>query len=176
MKQSLLYVLLIFSFSMPGCGQKDKKEQATNQVVNPVIPDKPIGWVSDFEKIFSPAEIASLDSIISEHEVKTTNEIAIVTFPLDTFGIKTPEDFDKFSLSLFQQWGIGKKDKNNGIGILLSIQLRKIRIEVGYGLEAKLTNEEAQEIINTIILPEIKKGKYYTGILSGLKAILEEIK
>jgi uncharacterized protein len=71
--------------------------------------------------------------------------------------------------------GVGKKDKYNGIGILISINLRKIRIEVGYGLESKLTDEEAKKIVDTIIIPEFKNGNYYLGTLYGLKAILKEI-
>ena len=173
MKLLLSYLLIIFSLSLPCCGQKDKKEPISPY--QPLIPEKSLGWVSDFEKVFTPDEGVYFDSIINNHEVQTTNEIALVTLPLDSFQVKTPEDFDNFSLSLFRQWGIGKKDKKNGIGILISINLRKIRIEVGYGLELKLTDEEAQKIIDTIILPEFKKGAYYAGTLNGLMSVLKEI-
>jgi len=131
--------------------------------------------VSDFDKIFTIDEAVRLDSIINAHEVKTTNEIAIVTLSLDSFQIKTPKDFDKFSLSLFKKWGVGKKDKNNGIGILISTNLKKIRIEVGLGLESKLTDQEAKKIIDLIILPEFKNGNYYIGVLKGLQQVFIEI-
>ncbi|MDZ4795394.1 MAG: TPM domain-containing protein [Bacteroidota bacterium] len=173
MKLFLPCLLVIVSFSMPCCGQKDKKETASP--FQSLIPEKPTDWVADLEKIFTPVQVAHLDSIINSHEAQSTNEIAIVTLQLDSFKITTPEDFNSFSLALFNQWGIGKKDKQNGIGILISTNLRQTRIEVGYGLESKLTDEEAEKIINTIILPDFKNAAYFTGTLHGLKAILKEI-
>jgi uncharacterized protein len=169
----LSYLLTLFSISLTCCGQKDKKVPTPSY--HSLIPEKPIGWVSDFEKIFTIEQAFYLDSIINRHEVETTNEIALVTLLLDSFQIKTPEDFGKVSLTLFKQWGIGKKDKKNGIGILISNKLRKIRIEIGYGLVSKLTDEESQKIIDAIILPEFKKDNYYAGVLNGLQAILKEI-
>lgn len=154
---------------------KQKKNSKDTLPARSIIPEKPIGWISDFDRVFTLNEAAYLDSLINNHEIQTTNEIALVTLQLDSFQIKTPEDFDKFSLTLFKRWGVGKKDKNNGIGILISINLRKIRIEVGYGLESKLTDVEAKKIIDTIIIPEFKNGNYYLGTLYGLKAILKEI-
>jgi len=174
MKQIILFLIIISSLN--SCGQKEKKSQTSDSAFDSLIPPKQIGWVSDFDKVFTTAETIYLDSIINSHEIQTTNEIAVVTIQLDSSQIKTSEDFNMFSLSLFRSWGVGKKDKENGVGILISINLRKIRIEVGYGLELKLTDEEAKKIIDTIIIPEFKNGAYYAGILSGLKEIFEEIK
>lgn len=173
MKTLLSYFFIIFSLSLPCCGQKDKKEPVSSY--QSLIPEKSIGWVSDFDSVFTLSEAVYLDSIIKRHEMQTTNEVALVTLQLDSFQVKTIEDFDKFSLSMFKKWGVGKQDKNNGIGILISINLKKVRIEVGYGLESKLTDVESQKIIDTIILPEFKKGAYYAGTLNGLNAIFKEI-
>ena len=101
---------LIIILSLPCCGQKDKKEtteQELSSINNSFIPQKNVGRVSDFDSLFSPAEVRYLDSIVNTHELLTTNEIAIVTLHLDSLQIKTSEDFDKFSLLLFQKWGIG---------------------------------------------------------------------
>ncbi|MBC7874153.1 MAG: TPM domain-containing protein [Ferruginibacter sp.] len=176
MKTPLFYLVIIISLSFPCCGQKkDKKDQPSASVNNPGFPKKPIGWVSDFDSVFTPAQAVYLDSLMNAHEVQTTNEIAVVTLQPGSYQIITPGDFDAFAFSLFKEWGIGKKDKNNGIGILVSVDLRKIRIEVGKGLALKLTDEEAKNIIDTIIVPEFKKGNYFTGILSGLRVIFKEI-
>ncbi len=173
MKFLLACFLIVFSLALPCCGQKDKSGSIPSY--QSLIPEKPIGWVSDFERVFTIDEVQYLDSIINSHEVQTTNEIALVTLPLDSFQIKTPEDFNKFSLSLFKKWCVGKKDKANGVGILILTKLRKIRIEVGLGLESKLTDQEAKNVIDTIIVPEFEKGNYYTGISNGLAAIFKEI-
>ncbi len=86
MRLYLTCYLIILSLSLPCCGQKDKKEKkepvSTNQSI---IPEKPIGWISDFERIFTPAEVNYLDSILTRHEKETTNEIAVVTYQLDSF-------------------------------------------------------------------------------------------
>ena len=152
--RSLLLFLSLAILSFSSCGQKDKKiveEKPASQEF--VFPEKPIGWVSDFEKILTQSQVSYLDSIIQLHEKQTTNEISVVTYEPDTSDIKTIKDFDKFSSALFNKWGVGKKDKNNGVGILISIKFRKIRIETGLGLETKFTNAESKKIIDTVILP-----------------------
>jgi len=166
----------IIVLSRPCLSQEKVKVNAKDTIPsNSLIPERPTSRVSDFENIFTVDESFVLDSLINVQEEKNSNEIAIITLRLDSTDINTSEEFDDFSLTLFNQWGIGKKEKNNGIGILISTNLRKIRIETGRGLIEKLTDEEAKKIIDTIIIPEFKKGAYYTGTLHGLKAILKEI-
>ena len=86
-----------------------------------------------------------------------------------------PKEFDQFSLELFKKWGVGKKEKNNGVGIIFSSKLRKLRIEVGKGMESKLTNAEAKYIIDSLIIPEFKRSAYFEGTLKGLQAVIKEI-
>jgi uncharacterized protein len=172
------FFLLCFTIilSLSCFSQKEEKENSKDTIpARSSIPERPTGWVSDFENIFTPEERFVLDSLINSQEEKNSNEVAIVTLTLDSMLVNTFEEFADFSMTLFNQWGIGKKEKQNGIGILISTNLRKIRIETGPGLIEKLTDEEAQNIIDTIILPEFKKGAYYAGTLNGLKAILNEI-
>jgi uncharacterized protein len=172
------FFLLCFIIAVShSCFSQEKVKDTASDTISSksLIPERPTGWVSDFENIFKPEERFILDSLINSHELKYSNEIAIVTLTLDSTLINTSEEFDDFSLALFNQWGVGKKEKKNGIGILISTNLRKIRIDTGPGLTEKLTDEEAKNIIDTIIIPEFKKGAYYTGTLHGLKAILNEI-
>ena len=134
------------------------------------FPDK-IGLVNDFEGIFTNEQISELNGIISNHEKETTNQIVIVSIksfaPYETL-------FD-YSLKLANYWGIGQKVKNNGVAIVFGKQIREIRIQVGYGLEKKLKDEEAKRIIDNVIIPEFKKDDYYNGIKKGLVAIIKEI-
>jgi len=134
------------------------------------FPDR-IGYVNDFEGIFSNEQILELNSIIGKQEKETTNQIVIVT-------IKSFEPFETlfdYSLKLANYWGVGQKDKNNGITIVFGKQIRQIRIQVGYGLEKKLKDEEAKRIIDNVIIPEFKKGDYFVGIKNGLAEIIKEI-
>lgn len=83
---------------------------------------------------------------------------------------------DEYSLTLFKKWGVGQKDKNNGVMIAFSTALRRIRIQNGYGIESKMTNEETKKIIDNIMLPEFKSENYFEGLKKGLVAIMSEIR
>ncbi|MGE5394993.1 MAG: TPM domain-containing protein [Candidatus Saccharibacteria bacterium] len=131
-----------------------------------------IGYVNDFEGIFTPEQVKSLEEMVVKHEKETTNEIAVVTIssfqPYATL-------FD-YSFALGNHWGVGKMDKKNGIVIVMGKQIRQIRIQVGYGLENKLKDDEAKRIIDNTIIPEFKKGDYYAGLEKGIAEIIKEIK
>lgn len=130
-------------------------------------------WVSDFEDMFSIEDEKILDSLINQFEKETTIEIAIVT--LDTsWTIK--ETFDDFVLAIHNYWGVGKKEKKNGILIGICPGYRTIRISNGYGIEGKLTDSETKKIIDNIIVPEFKKGDYFQGIRKALLEIFNELR
>jgi uncharacterized protein len=137
------------------------------------IPIKSLGWTSDYEHIFSTEQVLELDSIISKFEKETTNEIAIVTIESSW---TTKESFDSLTLAIAKNWGVGKKGKNNGILIGISTGLRTIRIENGYGIEAKLNDAETKKIIDDIILPEFKNGNYFEGTKRGLLALMQKVR
>jgi uncharacterized protein len=134
------------------------------------FPDK-LGYVNDFEKVFSSEQILELNKIIEKHEKETTNQIVIVS--IDSFA--PFETLFDYSLKLANYWGVGQKDKNNGIAIVFGKQIRQIRIQVGYGLEKKLKDEEAKKIIDNIMIPDFKNGDYFMGIKNGLTEIIKEI-
>lgn len=162
-KLSLLLSIIIFVTGI-SCSQTNTKEGFQ-------FP-KPVGYVNDYESVFSQEERDSLTAIIKKHEDETTNQIAIVT--IETYSpFKTLFDYTH---DLFNTWGIGTKEKNNGVAIVFGKNLKEIRIMVGYGLEKSLTNEEAKIIIDNTIIPEFLKENYYTGIQKGLEEIIKEIK
>lgn len=160
----LLTGFLLAFFLLTGYGQDNIKAEVK-------FPER-LGYVNDFEGIFSQVQINELNDIIANHEKVTTNEIAVVT--IGSFE-PYPTLFD-YSLALANYWGIGKKDKNNGIVIVMGKQIRQIRIQVGYGLENKLKDDEAKRIIDNTIVPQFKKGDYFTGIQKGLAEIINEVK
>lgn len=162
MKLKTTYILyLIFLISCSGTDKKTKNN----------LPDY-TGCVNDFENILTKEQINDLTDIIIKNEKETTNEIAIAT--ISSFEpYKTLFDY---SLDLAKYWGIGKKNKDNGILIVFSKMIREMRIQVGIGLEKKLTNEECKMIIDSSFVPEFKKGDYYAGVKKGLTEIMNEIK
>lgn len=113
-----------------------------------------------------------LDSIITAFEKRTTIEIGIIT--IDTTMMKK-SDLDSWTLKVFRAWGVGKKDKNNGILIGISSGHRVIRIQNGYGIEKDLSNAETKEIIDKDFIPFFKASKYFEGTLNGLRALMKKL-
>jgi uncharacterized protein len=129
-----------------------------------------IGYVNDFAGILDSGTIDKITSIATEVNNKTTAEIAVATVN-NLQGVTIEE----YAVKLFEKWGIGKKGKNNGVLLLISKEDRKLRIEVGYGLEGAITDLESGRIINNIIVPQFKAGDYNTGVYNGVVAIANEI-
>lgn len=133
---------------------------------------QPIGYVSDFENIFTKSQRSYLDSMIGVYEKKTTVQIAVVT--IDT-SIVSKKDFDDYLLKIAKTWGVGQKDKNNGIVIGISKGYRHMCIQNGYGIENILTDSETKGIIDTAFIPSFKKEQYFEGVINGLKAIMKKL-
>lgn len=129
---------------------------------------QPRGFVNDFAALLSPQTVALLEKRLKEYERQTTNEVVVVTVS-DLQGT-TIEDF---AVRLFEKWGIGKKGKDNGILLLIAKQERKVRIEVGYGLEPILTDLEAYGIIVNNITPKFRLGDFDSGVVEGVNQIVK---
>ncbi len=129
---------------------------------------KPIGWVNDFEEIFTPEEERKLDSLIQDFEDRTTVEIAVITIPKAAVEVGK---FEELTLRIAQTWGVGKKETNNGILIGISTGYRKIRIQNGLGIEKQMSNEQTKKVIDEVFIPNFKIGNYYTGTFNSIQAI-----
>ncbi|PAA28773.1 TPM domain-containing protein [Pseudomonas fragi] len=126
------------------------------------------GRVVDEGQMLDPATREQLTQTLQAHEKATGEQVVVVTVP-DLQG--TP--IEDFGYQLGRAWGIGQKDKNNGALLIVARDDRKLRIEVGYGLEDRLTDAQASVIINQIITPAFKTGDYNQGISDGVGAILQ---
>jgi uncharacterized protein len=123
------------------------------------VPAKPTSFVSDYAGMMSASQVSDLENKISQFEKQTTNEIAVVTVPsLDG------EPIENLAQEIFTKWGIGKKDKNNGVLLLISLADRKTRIQTGYGVEGDLTDIGTSYIQSEVITPAFRAGDYYAGI------------
>lgn len=124
------------------------------------------GWVTDTAGVLSPSEERKLESLLESLRRNTTNEIAVVVLP-DLGG----QPIERVALELGRRWKVGAKDKNNGVVLCVAIAERKLRIEVGSGLEGDLTDAEAGRIIREEIAPSFRAGKLYEGLFHGIAAI-----
>jgi uncharacterized protein len=131
---------------------------------------KPKGYVNDYVGIINSQDKAYLENLLANIQRKTTAEIAVVT--IQTIQ---PYDIELYAVKLFEKWGIGKKGKDNGILLLIAFKDRKLRIEVGYGLEGALPDAICKQIITNSIIPYFKKGNYSKGIVSGVNQIVKYV-
>lgn len=123
---------------------------------------KPTGFVNDFAHVINAGTSAKLGQLLTAFEQATGIEAAVVTV-----GSLDDTPVEDFAVTLFEQWGIGKKGKDNGLLILVAPTERKMRIEVGYGLEGAINDAVAGRIIRDTMIPWFKNGDYSTGILNG---------
>ena len=133
---------------------------------------KPVGFVNDFENVLSLEEVTKLENLLINYEKQTSNELVIVTISKTENEI----DFDTYALDLSKNWGVGKKNKDNGLVIVISNQLGRIRICTGTGTEKILTDEICNTILEEKIIPNFKNGEIYNGIESGINALIEKWK
>ncbi|MDD5688101.1 MAG: TPM domain-containing protein [Elusimicrobia bacterium] len=131
---------------------------------------KPTGWVADYAGVIDDSSSQQMSAIIQELEQKTGAEIAVVT--VKNLG---NDSIENFSVQLFKRWGIGKKGKDNGVLLAASIDDRKVKIEVGYGLEGILPDGLCGEILDTYVIPNFKEGAYSKGLTTGVLAIASVI-
>lgn len=132
------------------------------------VPDRPQGHVNDYANVISLETKNQLEELLRIFAASTTNEIAVVTIP-DLEG----DTIEHYAVTLFEKWKIGNAKNDNGVLLLVSVNDRKLRIEVGYGLEGALPDILAKDIIETKITPSFKEGNYSLGILEGVRAIAE---
>lgn len=125
------------------------------------------GFVNDYTNTLSKEEVQKLETKVKEYEAQTTNQIAVAL-------VKTtePESIEEYSIHLADQWKPGQKGKDNGILMLFAMDDRKMRIEVGRGLEGSLTDLQATRIIDNVMVPEFKNKNYYSGIDKGIDRII----
>jgi len=147
MKQSIFLLLILTALA---CNVKVKQ---------------PKNWVSDFENVLSEQEEENLNFIIYTFEKETSNEIALITIE----DIGTSASIKEKALEFGDAWGVGKKDKNNGLVILFSAHLKQTFLATGYGTEKHLTDEICKKIIEDSMLPHFKEGNYYLGLKTGLE-------
>jgi uncharacterized protein len=154
----ILFFILIFGLCKEGFGE------SLDQVINPKTTQNL--WVSDMANIMDNNTKSQINSLISQLEQKTSAEIAVVTIQ-KTDG-STPKEF---ATELLKRWGIGKKDKDNGVLVLLVTGERRIEVETGYGAEGVLPDGKVGEILDKYVIPRFKEGNFGSGLLAGVQAI-----
>ena len=124
----------------------------------PPVPNPP-RLVNDFSNTLSSDEIARLEQKLVAYNDSTSSQVSIVM--ITSIG---PYDISDYAFQLGDKWGIGRKDKNNGVLILAAMNERKVFIATGYGMEGVLPDALAKRIVEQVIVPNFRMGNYYEGL------------
>jgi uncharacterized protein len=126
--------------------------------------------VTDLTQTLSASERAQLESKLADWESKTGNQLAILIVPSTQ-----PEPIEAYSIRVAEGWKIGRKGQDNGVLLVVAKNDRKLRIEVGYGLEGSLTDLTSRRIIAEDIAPRFRDGQFAAGLNAGADRIIDVV-
>jgi uncharacterized protein len=128
------------------------------------------GRIVDEAGILSSGARGRLTAVLRAHEEATTNQVVVLTVPTIQ-----PESIEEYAHEVFDAWKLGQKGKDNGVLVVVVPGDRKMRIEVGYGLEGVLTDGACSDIIRSVMTPAFKQGNYDKGVENGVAAIVARL-
>lgn len=144
--------------------------RAGDELLNKLGRQRPDRLVNDYAGVLSRAQASSLEGLLLDLERQTGAQIAVVILPSLEGG-----QIDDFANHLYERWGIGGKGKDNGALLLVALKDRKVRIEIGYGLEGILPDAKAGRIRDQAILPAFRQNRYAEGVMGGAYALAQVI-
>jgi uncharacterized protein len=128
------------------------------------------GRVVDQAQLLSPQTEQRLSDELAQLETKTGRQLVVATLP-DLQGY----EIEEYGYQLGRAWGIGRAGKNDGALLIVAPKERRVRLEVGYGLEPVLTDALSSVIINRSIVPQFKAGRYEQGVVDGTEAVIRQL-
>jgi len=133
-----------------------------------VLPPAPASYVEDKAGVLSPGTVAALNTKLEENEKQTSNQIVVAIYP----DLPADAALEDFTNRTFHAWGVGQKGKDNGAVLFIFPNARKMRIEVGYGLEGAIPDATAKQILDSVLRPAFRQGDFNGGVTLAVDAIL----
>ncbi len=166
MKSLLRFVVFCLCFFLGSFAalQAQSGVYTVENIPNPKI--RGTGYVSNPDNIISPTDVSSLNKLLTEMETNTTAQVAVVI--VQSIGDANPKDF---AHELFNTWGIGQADVDNGLLVFTVMDQRRTEFETGYGLEGVLPDVVCYRIGMQELVPEFKAGRYGTGLIKAIERI-----
>ena len=127
--------------------------------------------VTDLAGVLSDEQVHALEAKLQELESKDSTQVAVLVIPT-----LEEEQLEEYSHKVASAWKLGQKGRDNGALVLIAMKERKIRIEVGYGLEPTLTDARSRRIIQNNMIPHFKTGDFYSGIEAGITGIIQVVR
>ena len=126
--------------------------------------------VTDLTGTLTPDQASALEAKLRAFEQAKGSQVAVLIVPTTQ-----PEEIEQYSIRVVEQWKLGRGKVDDGVLVLVALNDRKVRLEVGYGLEGALPDATANRIIQQDILPSFKRGDYYGGINTGVDRVMRVI-
>jgi len=133
-----------------------------------VIPAAPRDHFNDYAGIVAAGTAQSLNAELVQFERDTSNQIVVAIYP----HLQSDSSIEDYTVRVAQAWGVGQKDRKNGAVLFIFSQDRKLRIQVGYGLEGVLPDATCKQIIANELTPHFRTGDYAGGVTAGVHAML----
>jgi uncharacterized protein len=165
MKIGTKILILFLTLNLLSC-------RGTSQETEKSIFPIQIGIINDYGQIFTESQQTELTKIVYDYNVETTRQIVVVTID----SIKPYKNIQKYATDLGNNWGVGIAEKNNGLIIAVCKPCRQIGIATGLETELILTDEICKNVIDQTIIPEFKKGNFYSGTKNGVTELIEKWK
>ncbi len=127
---------------------------------------RPQGYVNDYAGVIDPGTKQELERTLERLAAETGAEVAVAVVP-DMGGLEE----SLYAVELFQSWGVGSKERNDGVLLLLAMKERRTRIEVGYGLEPIITDARSGQILDRHVIPHFRRNDFNAGIRDGALAL-----
>lgn len=159
----LLLVSVLILAAFPSKCPADDGKQAVE-----VIPPPPTHYFNDYAGVVSTATASRLNSLLENHERETSDQIVVAVFQ----KMQSTSPVKEYTLRIANSWKVGQKGKNNGVSLFLFVQDHKLYVQVGTGLEKALPDATCQQILDTKIIPHLKKGDYDAALTAGVNALI----
>jgi uncharacterized protein len=137
-----------------------------------VIPPKPAGYFNDYAGVVSREAASRFNEQLAQFERDTSDQVVVAVFP----KMQSDSDIADYTQRVAQSWGVGQKDRRNGVALFVFIQDRKMFIQVGYGLEGALPDATAFDITERRIKPLFRSGNYEAGLATGIDLMCKAIR
>ena len=138
----------------------------------PPLPPRPTKYATDRAQTFEPARLSALNERLAAFERETSNQVIVYV----DRKVPAGTTLEEMTSAAMRAWGVGQKGKRNGVALFVFVDDRKMRIEVGYGLEGALPDAAAHRITDGVIKPHFKKRDYASGVEAGANAILSAVR
>lgn len=156
---ALVLILMITTFAL--------SPEASKQANEPFYPD-PTNYVVDSTGVLAP----EVEDALNSHLAKIKDQAQIAVAVIDTTA---PLTIEEYGIKLAEKWKVGDAEKDNGVILILAVSDRKVRIEVGQGVEDKITDAKAGQIIDTAMIPHLKNDDWNVAIISGVESIKTQL-